>query len=71
MNRFITALIKSMSSEELEQLGHLVESELELRFNILECASASKCDCGGGYCPTDNLHYPCVCEELMEDDLPF
>ena len=21
-----------------------------------------KCQCGAGYCPEDNLTYPCVCE---------
>lgn len=66
MKKFIIALIKSMSSEELAELRYLAEAEYELRIN-----DTPKCNCGGGYCPTDNLHYPCVCEELMEDDLPF
>ena len=22
-----------------------------------------KCNCGSGYCPVDNVTYPCVCEE--------
>jgi hypothetical protein len=65
MKKFITALLKSMSSEELAELRYLAQEEYELRINEPECA------CGGGYCPVDNLHYPCVCDELMEDDLPF
>ena len=46
-----------------------------------------KCQCGSGYCPVDNVTYPCECEEISvqeiqelkalveedyeEDDLPF
>lgn len=65
MKKFIIALIKSMSSEELAELRYLADAEYELRINT------PKCNCGAGFCPTDNLHYPCVCDELMEDDLPF
>lgn len=66
MKKFIIALIKSMSSEELAELRYLAEAEYELRIN-----DRSKCNCGAGYCPTDNLHYPCVCEEPIEEELPF
>ena len=24
-----------------------------------------KCQCGAGYCPDDNVTYPCVCEESV------
>jgi hypothetical protein len=65
MKKFIIALIKSMSSEELRQLLYLAGQEYELRINT------SKCNCGAGYCPVDNLHYPCVCEEPIEEELPF
>lgn len=67
MNKFMLALIESLSSEELEQLGNLVETELKHRCN------ASRCDCGAGYCPEDNVHYPCNCiqEPEWHDNLPF
>jgi hypothetical protein len=25
-----------------------------------------KCGCGAGYCPVDNVTYPCVCELLVD-----
>ncbi len=28
-----------------------------------------KCTCGAGYCPDDNLTYPCVCEEISVQEI--
>ena len=28
-----------------------------------------KCQCGAGYCPEDNLTYPCVCEKELLNSL--
>ena len=69
MNIFIQALVKSLSYDDLALLVRTGNSELTERLD-----NANGCGCGAGYCPVDNLHYPCVCEpepEWNEDELPF
>ena len=60
-------MLSVLSYEQLRTLWDCCTDELDSR--DYETYS-DRCDCGAGYCPTDNLHYPCVCEPA-EDDLPF
>ena len=62
MKKIMLALVESLSSEELIELVYLAEMRLE-------CKSVQGCSCGAGYCPDDNLTYPCVCQ--YQDELPF
>lgn len=64
MKKIMLALVESLSSEELIELVYLAEMRLE------HMQSVQGCSCGSGYCPDDNLTYPCFCAQV-EDELPF
>jgi hypothetical protein len=63
----IESIIAILTDEQLNALYYSCTAELEYRAQRRESA---KCTCGSGYCPDDNVTYPCFCAEV-EDELPF
>ena len=65
----ITAMVSALTCDHLAQLKQVIEMEQEHREYQQQINRETKCACGAGFCKDDNLHYPCVCDEM--DELPF
>ena len=63
----IESILDVLTDEQLNALWHYCTAELEAR---AQRQARARCTCGSGYCPDDNLTYPCFCAEV-EEELPF